>query len=406
MKRLLTLALLLTASQARADETPAFSKTTALQAKLLTFLTGGQPPGQPNDAIPGLTQHESPPTWLVHWQSSLLSELQHPDLSQSHHPLLRATLQVVQLQGATKTAAQPILAAPLPVDTLACPHDAPVRVHVQVLHPGDDVTPPWLGVDIACVDAKPTLRRQVRLLVQATAQGQVQRAFGLAWTHNVPLTSQPESQATPEFVLHPTLLDKRFTWLVALPTGGWLAQVQAVRTGTWLSDNALPRFEDMATGDDESRDADRYTLLLAEDGTPRAALLHGPIDADGRLPLWREGAWDLALPQQVADEPLRTLILQRVAKPATAEGSHLGRAWTHAGYALWQVTRDAVQSVELPLAPLDQEGVWDCDSEPPVQRLLCVFRRLGPSSEATTEKRQFAVVPGPVAAFKLLPAND
>ena len=164
--------------------------------------------------------------------------------------------------------------------------------------------------------------------------------------------------------------------------------------------------EDPTSTSSDHRDAQRYTLLLAEDGTPRAALLHGPVDASDRLPLWREGAWDLALPQQKPDDPLRTLILQRIARPAAADPAHLGRAWTHAGYAVWQVSRDAVLPVELPLTPLDQEGVWDCEGEPPVQKLLCSFRRLGPMSEAGTETRQFVLQPGPLAIFKHVPLTD
>ncbi len=411
MKRFVALAVLLCARHAAAEETPAFSKTTVLQAKLLAFLTGAEAPGAAAETIPGLTQHEPPPTWLVTWQAMLLRDLQKPDLKLSHHPLVLASLNVVRLHADTKPQFQPIAAAPLPTDALTCPRDAPPRLHVEVLHPGDDATPPWLGVDLACVDAKPTLRRQLRLLVQATAQGQVQRAFGVQWSLPTQLTSQPEPQATPDFVLHPTLLDKRFTWLVALPAGGWLAQLQAVSTASWQSENALPRFEDLNAAEDaastatDHRDAQRYTLLLGEDGAPRAALLHGAADATGRIPLWREGAWDLALPQTKTDEPLRTLLLQRVALPATPEQSRLGRAWTHAGYTLWQVTRDAVTAVEFPLQPLEQEGVWDCEGDPPVQKLTCAFRRLGPTSEASAEKRVFALQPGPLASFKLVPQD-
>ena len=405
MRRLLAIWLLLAAVPGRADETPAFSKATALQAKLLAHLTGAQPPGQSAELIPGLTQHDPPPTWLVHWQTTLLRDLQQPDLNSSQHPLLHVPLQVVRLQPPGKPSFAPVLAAPLPLDELLCPRDAPPRLTVEVLHPGDDATPAWLGVDLACVAAKPTLRRQLRLLVQATAQGQVLRAFGVEWAQAVPLTSQPEPHATPEYVLHPTQLDKRFTWLVALPAGGWLAQLESAATVTWHSDNALPRLEDWPAEDAptstaaDHRDAQRYTLLLAEDGTPRAALLHGPVDATGRLPLWREGAWDLALPQTQPEEPVRTLLLQRVAKPTAADDARLGRAWTHAGYALWQVTHDAV-------VPVDHEGVWDCEGEPPLQLLTCAFRRLGPTSEGAAETRRFALQPGPLATFKRIERRD
>ena len=411
MKRLPALVFLLLAHSAQAEETPAFSKISALQTKLLVFLTGAEPPGLSPDVIPGLTQREPPPTWLVHWQTTLLRDLQQPDLKNSQHPLLHTPIQVVRLQPPGKPQFQLVLAAPLPPDALLCPRDAPVRLQVQMLHPGDDATTPWLGVDVACVDTKPTLRRQVRLLVQLSAAGQVQRAFGVEWTLPVPLTSQPEPQAAPEYVMRPTLLDKRFTWLVALPSGGWLAQLEGVATASWQTDNALPRFEDLAAEElatsaaGDNRDVQRYTLLLAEDGTPRAALLHGPVDAAGRLPLWREGAWDLALPA-TPDDAARTLILQRVAKPSLADNAHPGRAWTHASYAIWQVTHATVQPVELPLVPLDQEGVWDCEAEPPVQKILCSFRRLGPNSEGVAETRQFTLLPGPLAAFTLQPPGQ
>ena len=412
MNRLVVLTLLLASSHALAQETPAFSKTTALRAKLLTFLTGAEQPGVVADPIPGLTQHEPPPSWLVTWQSNLLRDLQAPDLKDSQHPLVRATIQVVQLHPGGRTPFQIVAAGPLPPDVLTCPRDAPPRLRIQTLHPGDDVQPPWLGVDIACVDAKPSLRRQIHLLVQATPQGQVQRAFGVAWLEPLPLTSQPEPRATPDFVLHPTVLDKRFTWLVALPAGGWLTQLQSVPTALWQSENALPRFEDMAAGEDpastasDHTDAQRYTLLLHDDGTPRAALLHGPVDAQGRLPLWREGAFDLELPPSKQGDVPRTLLLQRIAKPAAPDASRLGRAWTHAGYVAWQVTADEVLPVEFPLVPVEQEGVWDCDGEPPLQKLTCIFRRLGPHSEAAAEKRDFVLLPGLRAAFKLLPPEN
>ena len=411
MTRRAALLLLLLALPAFADETPAFTKTTALQAKLLAFLSGATPPGQSPDAIPGLTQADPPPGWLVHWQATLLRDLQQPDLRQSHHPLLRATLQVVRLQAAAKPTGEPILAAPLPLDALLCPRDAPVRLRVEVLHSGDDAIPPWLGVDVNCVDAKPMLRQQVRLLVHATAQGHVLRAFGVAWTQALALPAHAEPGAMPEFVLHPALLDKRFRWLVALPAGGWLAQLQTLEPAGWHSDDTLPRVETVHPGDDaqtaaEEHDAQRYTLLLAEDGTPRAALLHGPVDGDGRLPLWHEGAWDLPLPQAKPEDIVRTLLVQRIARPGALDAAQVGRTWTHAGYALWQVTADAVHAVDLPLLPLDQEGVWDCEAEPPTQTMVCAFRRLGPASEAGEIVRRFTLLPGPLASFRLLPGKD
>lgn len=405
MRRLLTLLLLLAALPAHAEEAEAFSKVSALQGRLLAFLCGAQPPGPSRESIPGLSQPELPPTWLVHWQATLLRDLLH-DPSHSRHPLLTATLPVVQLR-ADKPSAEPIVAAPLPAELLTCPRDASLRLHVQVLHPGDDVTAPWLGIDLACVDGKPSLQRQIRLLVQTNPQGQVLRASGVAWLQPVALTSQTDPQAAPDYVLHPTLLDKRFAWLVALPTGGWLAQLQALPTVGWQTDtSALPRFDEVASLTDTAvGDAQRYTLLLADDGAPRAALLHGPL-GDGRQPLWREGAWDIALPQDGPADPLRTLILQRVARPAAHDGTQVGRAWTHASYALWQVTRDAVRAVELPLVPLEDEGVWDCDGEPPLARLHCAFRRLGPRSDSVTDKRQFALIPGANAAFRLLSVSE
>jgi hypothetical protein len=216
----------------------------------------------------------------------------------------------------------------------------------------------------------------------------------------------------PSGVLQPTLLDKRFTWLVGLPQGGWLAQLQVVHRAAWHTESTLPRLEDLVgPADDAAADVTRVSLLLADDGMPRAALVAGTAlwleraETDPRVPMLREGAWDATLPPG-RDGVARTLLLQRIALPDQTDPTHLGRAWTHAGYAVWQVDKDAVRPVVLPLAPLTEEGVWDCDAEPPVTRLTCQFRRLGAKSEATAEKRVFVLEPGAVASFRLVAPGD
>ena len=211
MRRSLAGLLALWAVAARGEELTPLTKLTAVQQRLVTFVTGAPPTAASATAIPGLVHTELPPTWLVHWQASLAADLARGDARPATHALFRIPLPVVHL-GAEAKADQPILAAPLPAKLLVCAKEAPARLRVQVLHSGDEASQTWLGGDIACVAAAgPQLQRLVRLLVEVDPQGRTLRGAGLVWTLPRSLPAEPAPLAVPELPLQPAPLAKRYT---------------------------------------------------------------------------------------------------------------------------------------------------------------------------------------------------
>ena len=194
-----------------------------------------------------------------------------------------------------------------------------------------------------------------------------------------------------------------------LPVGGWLAQLEALPGALWQAGNALPGLEaplqplDAQLGVGEAADPPRYTLLLGDDCLPRAALVHGALDSRGSVAFWHEGAWDAELPPPPGEGAARVLVLQRSARPSRADATHPERIWTDASYAVWQISRDAVVRVALPLPSDAREGVWDCDGDAPLTELTCSFRQLGPHAAEATETLHFRLTTGPTVGFTLQP---
>lgn len=367
-----------------------------------------------------MNAQETPPTWLDRWERDLDYTLTPGVPHVSVHALERAGPRVLVVRGprvkpgpeavAPGTAMHP----PQSPETwdaaaLRCPADSKPRHAITVLHAGDDVIPPWLGVDLACFDAGWKLHRQVRLLVATDPNGQVIRAFGLAWTEPRKLGPPPESRAMPEVPVRPAILDKRHRWMLGLPRGMQLAQLEEEPSPGWASDFEVarqPETGDLLLGHATPPELQRLLLLLDSDGVPVSALATGAMDKAGRLPTWHEGAWDAPLPTDAPDGVGPFVLLQRVGVPS--DPGNLGRAWGQGGYVSWVVDpapgRSAgVRVAPVPLPALAIEGLWDCDGDVPLRALNCGFHAMGAHANTQVEALRLTLVDGPAPRWQITP---
>ena len=378
-----------------AEEAPVLTSNVLLRQRATAWLLAQPPPSDPSRPPPLLNAHEIAPTWLDRWERDLDFALTPGTPQYSVHPLARAKPTVLVLRPSqpltSDTTPPPQLPDVWDAAKLRCPAGSKPKLQSTLLHPGDDNTQTWLGVEIACLDAGWVLHKQVRLVAEVDAQGQVLRAFGLAWTTPRPLGPPPEAQAMPDVPLQPAILNKRQRWLVGLPHGLQLAQLEVDASATWATDIEYahaPEPGDLTLGQTLPPELQRRLIVLDQDGVPVAGLANGALDAAGRLPAWHEGAWDAALPSDAPDGIGSFVLVQRVAVPSDV--GNLSRAWTRAGVVSWLVVPQGprpplVRVAPVPLPDLPLEGLWDCEADVPLKFLACGFHAMGAHANTQVE---------------------